>query len=97
MMDSKEKIKNLFREGMKKSTARNVAGLVMGISLLVILVAVIPLLPAFSYHILSGKKMDHNLLDVITLRNWIGGLLLVIFFSILNRRNEESNSEGRDS
>lgn len=97
MMSPKKTIKELLNNGASKANLKNIAGLILGLTLLVIFVLFIPLLPSFSYHLITDKKIDNIFFEVITFRNWVGGLLIVIFFSILNRRNDESEEETQDS
>lgn len=97
MMTPRKTVRELLNKGMGKANLRNIAGFILGLVLLFIFVFFIPLLPSFSYHLITDKKIDNIFFEVIEFRNWLGGLLIVIFFSILNRRNDESGEETQDS
>jgi hypothetical protein len=87
-MNPKETISKLLKDGAKESSVRNVLALLLGLTLIIGLIIIIPLIPAYSYYLISGKNLD-SLLDPFTFRNWIGGILLVVFISLINKRNQD--------
>lgn len=94
-MNSQEKIKNLLKDGVKESSIKNSLSLLLGLILIIGLIVVIPIIPAYSYYLISDKNFG-SYMEPFTFKNWLGGILLIVFILLVNKRNEQFSTKNND-